>query len=170
MEYEIISKMFSGESPESVFEIGCASGRLMEQLQCTKGGMDISRVGIAEARQLYPKDEANFHHWNLLEPWPIEDNSFDIVFSVGVLMYIFDPATVMKEMFRVAKNKVILAEYHHPELDKYGVLIKPFTDAEGKIHTGIIRNYLDILREIRVKTEVQVIDSGANKTILKCTK
>lgn len=170
MAYEIITKIFEGENPESVFEIGCASGKLMGQLTARKGGMDISAQGIKEAKELYPQDKDNFVFGNLLEPWPFPDNSFDIVFSVGVLMYIFDPKPVMREMFRVAKNKVILTEYHHEELDKYGVLTKPFSDAEGKIHHGIIRNYLDLLRELGIKIEVNILYTGAGKTIIKCQK
>lgn len=171
MEYKILEKMFEGENPKSVFEIGVGGGGLLKEVSdhfggIEMGGIDISKVRMENLKNL--KGEFLLHDLN--DPWPVPDNSFDIVFSVGVLMYIFDPGFVLKEMFRVAKEKIILAEYHHSELNKFGLLTQPFQDAQGRVHHGIIRNYLDILKDIRKETSVQIIDSGQGKTIIKCQK
>ena len=168
MEYQILERMFKGENPSSVLEIGCGSGGLLKDLTnhypgLKVAGIDISTVAIKEAREILP--EGKFIQASLLDPWPLADKSYDIVFSVGVLMYIFEPVFVMQEMLRVAK-KVIIAEYHHQELDLYGHLTRGYFE-DGKTHTGIIRNYFEVLQKAGGPTKVGILDSGLGKTIIK---
>lgn len=170
MEYAILRNMFEGENPKSLFEIGVGGGGLLkdaaDHFKCTKiGGIDISKVRMKNLETM--KGEFIVHDLN--DPWPVPDKSYDIVFSVGVLMYMFNPIPIMKEMFRVAKDKVILAEYHHQELDKYGVLTRPFKDKDT-IHQGIIRNYIELLSDLGIKMEIKILNQGSDKTIIKCQK
>ena len=99
---------------------------------------------------------------DLNDPWPVPDNSFDIVFSVCVLGYIFNPLPVNKEMVRVAKDKVILAEYHSDNTDEYGFLLKAIMP--DRIETLIARNYRLLLKN------PELIESISGKTIIKCQK
>ena len=167
MEYKILEEMFTDENPKSVFEIGCANGGLLTDLM-TKypnlevGGMDVSRC-ISQCESL----RGNFYREDLNDPWPVKDNSYDIVFSVGVLMYMFEPLSVLREMFRVAKDKVILAEYHHSEVDLCGQLTKGYIN-KGKIQTGIIRDYISLLSLLKIPMSVTYQESSVGKTIIKC--
>lgn len=169
---EIIIKMFKEEKPKSVFEIGCANGGLLAQLvehfpDLVVGGMDIMKSDLAIAKKKFPTYSDNFLFHNVLEPWPIADKSYDIVFSVGVLMYIFEAVPVIQEMFRVGK-KVIIAEYHHQELDIFGHMTRGYWD-KGRVHTGIIRNYIEIFQSLGIPMSIRVEETGLGKTILKCT-
>lgn len=164
--------MFTEETPRSVFEIGCANGGLLKDIKdhypgVKVGGMDISE-SILKAKETFPDETDNFILRDLNDPWPLPDKSYDIVFSVGVLMYLFDPLPVLKEMLRVAKTKIILAEYHHKELGPFGQLSKAHAD-NGKIHTGIVRDYISLLKMQEIPLSCTFQECGVDKTIIKCT-
>lgn len=171
MEFPILEKMFDGENPDSVFEIGCANGGLLADIK-TKypnlkvAGMDISR-SIEGSKERFPEYAHCFFTGDINEPWLVKEKSVDIVFSVGVLMYQFDPILALQEMFRVAKDKVILAEYHHPAISAFGQLTEPYFGG-NKIQMGIIRNYIPILKNLNIPMDIFVMDSGEGKTIIKC--
>lgn len=164
--------MFKGESPKSVFEIGVGGGGLLKDVSdhyggLKVGGIDISKVRMQNLKNNFPGQEFLLHDLN--DPWPVPDKSYDIVFSVGVLMYIFDPIPILREMFRVAKDKVIITEYHDDSLDMFGQLTGPFKEGD-KIHQGIKRNYIALLKELGFDIEVQIISRGSDKTTIKCRK
>lgn len=168
MEYKILEEMFNNETPASVFEIGCANGGLLRDLRSKYpdirvGGMDISK-SIDQCKSEFGPD--NFYWADLNDtPWPIPDKSYDIVFSVGVLMYMFDPLSVLREMFRISK-KVILAEYHHSQVDLCGQLTKGYIE-DGKIQTGIIRDYISLFKVMNMPMTLTYQESSAGKTIFK---
>lgn len=169
--HEIIEKIFEGENPKSVFEIGCAGGPFLEQLRehygnIEVGGMDITSNDLFSAVQKFPQYSQNFIRYNLVEtPWPIADTKYDIVFSVGVLMYIFEPEKVIRECLRIGK-KFILAEFHNGNLDEYGNLTK-VTQGEKVVGLGITRNYCGLLKKMGIKYEVKSYDPPF-KTIISC--
>lgn len=168
MEYKILEKMFEGENPKSVFEIGVGGGGLLKDVSdhfgCTDvGGIDISRVRMQNLTNTFPGKEFLVHDLN--DPWPVPDNSFDIVFSVGVLMYIFEPIPVIQEMLRVAKDKIILAEYHTEDVDEYGGLAK--IKLPDRMSTGIGRNYIKLFETLGKNITTEPCEG---KTIIKCLK
>ena len=157
--HEIIEKMFEGENPKSVFEIGCAGGPFLEQLRehygdIRVGGMDITRSDLQSAREKFPEYDSWFFMHNLVEtPWTIPDKHYDVVFCVGVLMYIFEPEKVIRECLRIGK-KLILAEFHNGNLDEYGGLTK-VTQGEKVVGIGITRNYCELIKKMGLKYEVK---------------
>lgn len=168
MEYKILEEMFKDETPSSVFEIGCANGGLLKDLKghypdLKVGGMDISK-SIEDCKKEFGTD--GFHWADLNDaPWPIPDKSYDVAFSVGVLMYMFDPLTVLREMFRIS-NKIIIAEYHHAQVDLCGQLTKGYIE-NGKIQTGIIRDYISLFKAMNVPMSLTYYESSVGKTIFK---
>lgn len=170
--------MFNGENPTSILEMGCSSGGLLKDIttdfpDIKVAGIDINNTELENAKKRFPKQKENFYSQDLLEMWPFEDNSFDIVFSVGVLMYIFRPSLVLKEALRVAKNKVILAEYQRDELDDVGGLIEINMGPSRKEY-GIARNYLRVYESLGSncvsKVEIQQPDPNKGKRIIKFIK
>lgn len=160
--------MFEGEKPESVFEIGCGGAALLKDVAthfaCTKtGGIDISKVRMSNAKNVLPDGEFIVHDLN--DPWPIADKSYDIVFSVGVLMYLFDPLPVIKEMLRVAKDKIIVAEYHGKDLTEYGALLT--FEMNNGVHATIARNYIKLFRKLGGSISMRDLQSTEGKTIFK---
>ena len=116
--YKIIEKIFEKESPSSIFEVGCANGSLFKEYSDQKkvGGLDINPVMGAKIQ--YPEYADNFIQFDARkENWPIPDNSYDIVFTVGTMLLLEDPTITIREMLRIAKDKIILAEPHN-EIEK----------------------------------------------------
>lgn len=169
MKYPILDEMFKGEKPQSAFEIGCAGGPFLLELRenygdIKVGGMDISLGDLQSACGKFPQYQDNFLLHNLVEtPWPLDDKEYDISFSIGVLMYIFEPEKVINEMLRISR-KIILAEFHNTELDEYGGLSKVM-QMDKIVGLGISRNYASLFKKIGLKAEITT--NGA-KSIIKC--
>lgn len=107
MQYKILEKMFKGENPTSVFEVGCANGGFLKDLGVkVVGGIDKHSGDIEKSKSDFPEGEFLLQDINQL-PWNVKP--YDIVFSIGTLMYIENPEPVIKEMLRIGK-KVIIAE------------------------------------------------------------
>ncbi len=167
--------MFQGQKPQSIFEIGCANGGLLKDLvnhygDIPVGGVDVS-VSIQKAKELFPKYSMNFLRGDLNDPWPIPDNSYDIVFSVGVLMYMFEPLHVLREMYRITKHRIILAEYHNEQVDFCGALTKAFIK-DNRVQVGLIRDYKTLFAVLNLpfSSISYEYDQETGKTIFICTK
>ena len=172
MEFKILEEAFKGEEFDSIFEIGCANGGLLADIRkeypnAVVGGMDISR-SIQGSKDRFPDCSDKFVQGDITEEWPYADKSYDIVFSVGVLMYIFDPLKVIREMCRVAKKKLILIEYHHIAVGPCGQLVQGYIEGD-KMQTGIIRNYMALFQILKIPMEINFIETNIGKTIIKCT-
>lgn len=167
MQFKVLEEMFKGENPESIFEIGCGGAGLLKDVSdhyggIRVGGIDTSKVRMENSKNLFPDIQFIVHDLN--DPWPVPDNSFDIVFSVCTLGYIFNPFPVVQEMFRVARDKVILAEYHSNNTDEYGFLLKAIMP--DRTETLIARDYRKLLKD----KNLQFFNSESGKTIIKCRK
>ena len=152
MEYKILEKMFAGEKPESVFEVGCANGGLLKDLGVKiVGGIDRHPGDIDKSKTLFSHCAENFILQDITSfPWPI-NKLYDVVFSVGTLMYIKKPVRVIEEMMKFG-SKVILAEPVEGEIsrDKHGE--RYYHDYEG------------MLKSFRV----EILGEIGGKKIFKC--
>ena len=107
MEYKILEEMFKGENPKNVFEVGCANGGLLKDLGIKiVGGIDRHAGDIEKSKKLFPDGEFLLQN---IEDIPWTDKHYEIIFSVGTLMYIEKIEFVLKEMFRIG-DKIIIAE------------------------------------------------------------
>lgn len=90
----------------AVLDVGCGTGVLSRQAVAAVGptgrvvGVDLSASMLSVARQHGPGVE--FVEANAGE-LPFPDDSFDVVCSAFMLMFVESPSTVLKEMARVAK-------------------------------------------------------------------
>ena len=165
MEFEIISKMLDGENPETFFEVGCGSGGLSDRIT---GGLDLK------------PGKAHFMEWNAEKiPWPLKDNSQDIVFTVGTLLLIPDPYPIIKEMLRICKDKIIIAEVQDDSKSDYGearnfitqevqILDKNSKQPSNFYDSRIARDYKKVFKNLGL--DYQLIDGVGGKTIFKCKK
>ena len=185
MEFEIIKKVFENENPSSIFEVGCTAGMLFKSYydesneELIVGGLDFFPVEAAKG--IYPKCAENFFQWDATKtPYPIADNSFDIVFTIGTLLLIPDPYPVIKEMLRICKDKIIIAEQQDWQCDDYGIsthLITgdtPEQQKEGMLqpvdfnYTRIKRDYEKVFKKLGLKIDIK--ETYIDKTIIKCKK
>lgn len=106
--------------PKSILEVGCGFGRNLEFL--LKCGVSVSLTGIDISRPLLKLARRNLAaatkliHANLLS-LPFAANSFDLVFTHGVLMHV-KPADLVRALHglvRVTKRYLILIEEIRPK-------------------------------------------------------
>lgn len=126
MKYANVAECFQGEEMESVFEVGCAGGGLLEDLynnykNLRVGGIDAHPYDLNSAKELFPDQADNFHVYDAQKSsWPVESESYDIVFSLGTLITIPNVRNAIAEMKRIAKKKVIICEFHDDTKDEFG--------------------------------------------------
>ena len=94
---------------KTVLDMGCGTGEYALWYASNGAkevtGVDLSEGSLALANQKKNEsaiDNVTFHRMNVLE-LDFPDNSFDYVYSVGVLHHTGDPETGLKEMCRVVK-------------------------------------------------------------------
>jgi SAM-dependent methyltransferase len=94
-----------------VLEIGCGSGgyalHLAETIGCRILGLDINLPGVQNANRLALAKNltacAHFEERDVSKTLPLNDSTFDAVFSNDVLCHLPDRAEVLREMFRLTK-------------------------------------------------------------------
>ena len=124
---------------------------------------------LEKSRQTFPEYAHNFILHNVNDPFPVPDNSFDIVFGVGILMYLINPQSAIEEAIRIARKKVIFAEFHYPEMDEVGTFLK-VAWPPGKWHLGVARNYEKLFSKVFMGKKAIVTHSGLDKHIITYEK
>lgn len=91
---------------DDVLDVGCGTGVMTRELTKHVGdtgsatGFDLSESMLAVARERCP--DATFKQGNVIE-LPFADQSFDVVVSSFMLMFVPDPEKALREMRRVLK-------------------------------------------------------------------
>lgn len=148
-------EILNREGIQSILEVGSGWGaNLLNLIKVNPSlhlvGLDISPASIEEGRKVF--ETAQLSGVELLlgaahDLSQYEDESFDLVFTDAVLLYVgpdkFD--TVLKEFVRVAKRRVVLVELDDPDIER---------DKYAK--DGWIRNYKDRLDDLFPGEEIQV--------------
>lgn len=92
---------------EDVLDVGCGTGVLTRELTRYVGddgsatGFDLSESMLGVARERCP--DATFKQGNVMD-LPFDDQSFDVVISSFMLMFVPDPKKALSEMQRVLKT------------------------------------------------------------------
>lgn len=96
MKYEIMKNLFFGENPKSIFEVGCGSGGLLNDVydyynrNVEVGGLDINRYDIMRIKKLFPKHKDNFLHIQLSLA---NTASLHNLYSIDFLIFTFSEVT-----------------------------------------------------------------------------
>ena len=110
MRYRAVERMVASLPVGSVLDVGCGTGDFVQLFDTSRTrylGIDISANMIAECRRLFPS-----HTFKVADGDSIDaaNASVDLVLSIGVLEYLEDPVSHLKELVRVTKPG---GTYHH---------------------------------------------------------
>jgi len=122
---EALIENYGLTNESSVLDVGCGKGYLLYELKLLLpniriAGFDISNHGLENA-----KDEIKeflFKH-RAQEPYPYEDNEFDLVISLGCIhnLRLFELEIALKEIERVGKNGYIMMESYRNEQEQFNL-------------------------------------------------
>lgn len=116
--YPFFETLLNGRHPLKTLEVGCNQGHNLEALSVLFGwghcqiGIDVNQhaLNIAKAKDLevYLGDGVTL---------PFKDESFDLVFTKGVLIHIAPDNLhdMMREIYRVSKQYILFIEYFDEE-------------------------------------------------------
>ncbi len=92
-------------SPKAILDLGCTRGKIPGSV-----GVDI-----------YPFEGVDIVHDLNVLPWPIEDNSFDMINAKHIIEHVESIPDFMHEIHRVAKSgaTVIIETPHFTSLDSW---------------------------------------------------
>jgi len=112
-----LMKIINLYNPKSVLEIGCYDGtnlRLLHQLnpKIKLTGIDINVSAIERAKVLLP--EAKFECGNMYEIDKFFKEKFDLVFTRGVMIYIFptEAKNFIDKIISLSRKTIVHCEHH----------------------------------------------------------
>lgn len=106
-----IPELLKLSNESSVLEIGCGSGsyavHLAKSIGCRIVGLDINEEGVRNATSVAEKAnvevKARFKRFDVSQPLPEKDDTFDAIYSNDVLCHVPHRPQVLANLFRVLK-------------------------------------------------------------------
>jgi SAM-dependent methyltransferase len=122
---ESLIEHFGLTGTSSVLDVGCGKGFLLYELKqllpdIEISGFDISEHGLSQSREEI-RDKL-FHH-KAQDSYPYENNSFDLVISLGCLhnLRVFELKDALKEINRVGRQGYVMVESYRSEQEQFNL-------------------------------------------------
>jgi ubiquinone/menaquinone biosynthesis C-methylase UbiE len=99
----------------AVLDVGCGTGvflRLCADRGASVAGLDATERLLARARRRVPEADLRLGDMQAL---PFADDAFDLVTGFTSFFYADDPAAALREAARVARGRVVVHTFGHPE-------------------------------------------------------
>lgn len=138
--FDIITPQMLNAST-SVLEVGCGSGRFLKYLSDKAGFL----VGIDPSHAIYAADNLLGLKENVMlvkasaNDLPFADESFDFVYSIGVLHHIPDTTKAMKACVDKVKKGGYFFTYLYYNLDNRGFLFRSVFNLSTLLRRGVSR-------------------------------
>lgn len=93
----------------SVLDIGCGSGELLALVDGNglKVGVEVNKIQAVKAKAIIADAES---------PLPFKDMSFDTICCLEVLEHLERPDSLMKEISRICRHRIIITVPHKEEI------------------------------------------------------
>ena len=122
---ESLIEHFGLTGTSSVLDVGCGKGFLLYEMKqllpdIKIAGFDISEHGLSQSREEI-RDKL-FHH-KAQDSYPYENNSFDLVISLGCLhnLRVFELEDALKEINRVGRQGYVMVESYRSEQEQFNL-------------------------------------------------
>ena len=122
---ESLIEHFGLTGTSSVLDVGCGKGFLLFEMKqllpdIKIAGFDISEHGLSQSREEI-RDKL-FHH-KAQDSYPYENNSFDLVISLGCLhnLRVFELEDALKEINRVGRQGYVMVESYRSEQEQFNL-------------------------------------------------
>ncbi|MHA6204595.1 class I SAM-dependent methyltransferase [Dyella soli] len=89
---------------KSVLDVGCGLGYLLNRLREESRRAELTGVDLLNE---VPGSTFSYHQASA-DALPFPDNAFDVVLCTHVIEHVIDPTKVVRELLRVAREKVII--------------------------------------------------------------
>jgi ubiquinone/menaquinone biosynthesis C-methylase UbiE len=112
----VLTKLLGVGSGKKLLDAGCGDGiytKLAADAGFIVSGLDGSANMVSLAQKKYP--DLTFEVQDLLEPFALQNNSFDVVLSILVFMSLSRIETFLNESFRILKPEgALIVAVRHP--------------------------------------------------------
>lgn len=146
---------------QRVLEVGCGTGAILREIHSPASfhGLDLQPASLAECRIHAPAVSLTHGDARLL-PYP--DQSFDIVYCHFLLLWVSDPLQVAREMARVGRSVLALAEPDYSQRVDEPAVFKKLGKWQTKalIRQGANPSFGATLAETFYQAGITLIETG----------
>jgi SAM-dependent methyltransferase len=140
----LLESLWTLPETKTVLDAGCGSGYFLQQLQrggYAVTGIDISDEALKLARARVGTEVPLYRHSLDDSPWPLQDDSFDAVWSSEVIEHIYGVYEYVAEANRVLRDggHLILTTPFHGRLKNVVVALCYFDRHFNNVEGGHIR-------------------------------
>ena len=146
-----------------VLEVGCGTGAILCDLTTPAAihGLDLDPASLAECRThcdaptvMLTRSDAQF--------LPYPDQSFDIVYCHFLLLWVHDPLQVVREMARVGRSVLALAEPDYSQRVDEPAALKPLGEwqTESLRRQGANPSFGAMLAETFYQAGIRLVETG----------
>lgn len=151
----------------SILDVGCGDGYLLHclsHLNSSKTGVDMNSARLKRAQERVP--DVTFIKGDVYK-LPFKDKTFDVVICSEVLEHLEHPEKALKELKRVAKQKIIVTVPNDQELVK---IICPHCEKEHYLSGHIQRFNRETIKSLGESAGLRFIAAKKFHTIFSYNK
>jgi ubiquinone/menaquinone biosynthesis C-methylase UbiE len=144
-----------------VLEVGCGTGAILRELATPAAihGLDLEAASLAECKLHAPAVSLTLGDGHFL-PYP--DQSFDIVYCHFLLLWVHNPLQVVREMARVGRSVLALAEPDYSRRVDEPATLKPLGEwqTESLRRQGANPSFGATLAETFYQAGIKLTETG----------